>query len=205
LREPDAARAQRYLDGAKSTIASLSSAAYLAEGTGNEAILLHGTQNFNAGQVDTGLAEGDYYFLQALLRLRWLLPQSPPLPIASVGASGDDGDPAANAVDGNLGTHWSASGDGQTLTVDLGASRAVHKVAIAWWQGDMRSTRFELQTSADGTTWTTVLATRSGSLGGEPTPWETYDVPDTDARYVRVVGHGNTADAVTGIDELAVY
>jgi PKD repeat protein len=66
--EPDATRANDDLVAAKAIIASLSSSAYLAEGTANAAILLHGTQNKPAGNYDTGLIFGDYYFLEALLR-----------------------------------------------------------------------------------------------------------------------------------------
>jgi unsaturated chondroitin disaccharide hydrolase len=67
--EPDASRAADDLEAAKTIIGSLSSSSYLAEGTANAAVLLHGTQNKPAGSYDTGLIFGDYYFLEALLRL----------------------------------------------------------------------------------------------------------------------------------------
>src|SRR5262245_35627204 len=41
--EPDAARARRWLGAARAILASLTSPAYLAEGTGEDSILLHGT------------------------------------------------------------------------------------------------------------------------------------------------------------------
>ena len=66
--EPDPARAQTYLGGARDILASLSTRAYLTQGTANQAILLHGTQNKPAGNYDTGLIFGDYYFIQALQR-----------------------------------------------------------------------------------------------------------------------------------------
>lgn len=73
--EPDSVRAQRYAYAASDILASLASADYLAAGTGNAAILLHGTQNRNSGNFDTGLSYGDYYFLEALLRYqRWIQP-----------------------------------------------------------------------------------------------------------------------------------
>ena len=50
-----------------------------------------------------GLIYGDYYFQQALLRLRRITPAAPPWPVAGVIASGSDGNVAANAVDGSLG------------------------------------------------------------------------------------------------------
>jgi unsaturated chondroitin disaccharide hydrolase len=60
---------QRYLDAASHMLDVLASPAYLAEGTSNAAILLHGVANMPANQgVDVGLAYGDYYFLEAVAR-----------------------------------------------------------------------------------------------------------------------------------------
>jgi len=66
--ETDTGRALGYRNVARDTIASLSSPAYLAKGTPNQAILLHGTQNKPANSYDTGLIFGDYYFIEALQR-----------------------------------------------------------------------------------------------------------------------------------------
>jgi hypothetical protein len=66
--EPDAGRRQHYFATAQSILLSLSSPAYLAEGTPSQSVLLHGTRNKPSGSYDTGLIWGDYYFLEALLR-----------------------------------------------------------------------------------------------------------------------------------------
>jgi unsaturated chondroitin disaccharide hydrolase len=68
--ETDPARKHRYLATAKAILASLSTSSYLAEGTSSRSILIHGTSNEPAGRYDRGLAYGDYYFLEALLRYR---------------------------------------------------------------------------------------------------------------------------------------
>jgi unsaturated chondroitin disaccharide hydrolase len=198
--EPDTARAQRYAAGARAILTSLLSRAYLSEGTGSEAILLHGTSNWPAGSSDTGLIYGDYYLQEALLRLRRQPPVGVPLPVAAVTASAHDGNVPANAVDGDLATRWSASGDGQWLRVDLGQARTVTKVSIAFYRGASRAARFDLQASLDGATWTTLTKTISSATTLKP---ETYDVRDTSARYVRLVGHGATGTSWNSVSEIA--
>ena len=84
--EPDAPRGQTCLDAARAILTSLASSAYLAQGTSNDAILLHGTQNRPDDRFDTGLVYGDYYFVEALVRyLRWygLEPAVSPLSVAT--------------------------------------------------------------------------------------------------------------------------
>jgi hypothetical protein len=45
-----------------------------------------------------------------------------------------------------------------------------------------------------------------GSLSSATTnALETYDIPDASARYVRIVGHGNSVDARTAITEVKIY
>ena len=107
----------------------------------------------------------------------------------------------ANAVDGNLATRWSASGDGQWLRLDLGAARPVTKVTVAYYRGDERAARFDLQTSSDGSTWTTQARAVTSATTLER---ETYDVPDTTARYVRLVGHMAPGTPWNSITEIAV-
>jgi unsaturated chondroitin disaccharide hydrolase len=66
--ETDLAPRLIYFAAARDSLASLSSPAYLSEGTTNRAILLHGTRHKPAGSYDHGLIFGDYYFLEALER-----------------------------------------------------------------------------------------------------------------------------------------
>ncbi|HZG69352.1 MAG TPA: glycoside hydrolase family 88 protein, partial [Herpetosiphonaceae bacterium] len=84
--EPDGARRARYLQAARQILDSLSSAAYLAEGTASPAILLHGTQNKPDGKYDRGLIYGDYYFLEALLRYQ-AVTSTGPTPTAGTSAT----------------------------------------------------------------------------------------------------------------------
>ena len=64
--------------------------------------------------------------------------------------------PAANATDGNTGTRWSSAfSDPQWLQVDLGQTYNINHVTLNWEAAYGRA--YQIQTSTDGTTWTTDL------------------------------------------------
>ncbi|MFG1811995.1 discoidin domain-containing protein [Streptomyces sp. NPDC049040] len=89
--------------------------------------------------------------------------------------------PAANAVDGNTGTRWSSAfSDPQWIQVDLGASHTISQVKLDWEAAYGKA--FQIQTSANGTNWTTVYTTTTGTGGNQ-----TLNVSGT-GRYVRVYG-----------------
>ncbi|MBW4717257.1 polysaccharide lyase family 7 protein [Saccharothrix obliqua] len=123
------------------------------------------------------------------------------LPVSGVIASGDDGNVAANVLDGDLNTRWSAQGDGAWIRFDLGAAKTVSGLDIAWHKGDTRTALFDVQTSGDGTAWDTRA---SGVTSRKTSRQERYDIPDTSARYVRIVGHGNSSgngwNSITEVD-----
>jgi unsaturated chondroitin disaccharide hydrolase len=148
------------------------------------------------------LIYGDYFFRDALLRLRRLPPAGAALPIAAMTASSHDGNVPADAVDRNLGTRWSAAGDGQWLRLDLGGARPVTSVSVAFCRGDQRAARFDLPASANAVDWTTLARAIASGTTLRP---ETYDVSDTAARYVRLVGHGAPGTTFTSVTEIAVH
>lgn len=84
----------------------------------------------------------------------------------------------------------------------LGSARVVGAISLAWHQGDRRRATFDVQLSADSTSWSTVVSRRQSS--GTTLRPETYDFADGPARYVRVVGHGNPVNEWTSITETAV-
>ncbi|GGP55190.1 polysaccharide lyase family 7 protein [Saccharothrix coeruleofusca] len=125
-----------------------------------------------------------------------------PLAVVGVSASDHDGNVPANTLDGELSTRWSAEGDGVWISYDLGSSQVVGSVSIAWHKGDTRRHTFEVELSADGTSWRAAVARRSSS--GTTTRPETHDFADSSARYLRIVGHGNTSNDWTSITEVSV-
>ena len=129
-------------------------------------------------------------------------PSAQRLAVVAVRASGDDGNVPANTLDGDLGTRWSANGDGQWIEYDLGAVKTVAFVKIAFYKGDQRVAFFDMQVSTDGASWTQVY---SGQSSGTSTALQTFDFNDTAARYVRIVGHGNTQNSWNSLTEVEVY
>ncbi len=91
--------------------------------------------------------------------------------------------PCAEAVDGNAtGTRWaSAQGlDPQWIYVDLGATTSITSVILRWEAA--YATAFQIQTSNDATTWTSVYSTTTGTGGVQ-----TLAVSGS-GRYVRMNG-----------------
>ena len=73
---------------------------------------------------------------------------------------------AANAVDGNTGTRWSSNfSDPQWIEVDLGAAHPLTKVVLDWETA--YAVAFQIQVSDDGTTWTDIYSTTTGTGGSQ--------------------------------------
>jgi poly(beta-D-mannuronate) lyase len=75
---------------------------------------------------------------------------------------------------------------------------------VAWYSGDTRQSTFDvLVSSSPSGPWTTLLAGRVSS--GTTLALESYDVADTSARYVRLVGHGNNVNTWNSVTEVEVW
>jgi subtilisin family serine protease len=127
-----------------------------------------------------------------------------PVPASAVSASTNDGNVPANTVDANLSTRWSANGDGQWIQYDLGATKLVQSVKLAWYNGTSRRSTFDVLVSGSSTgPWTTAASGRQSS--GTTNALESYDVTDVSGRYVRIVGHGNTVNAWNSVTETEIW
>jgi hypothetical protein len=125
------------------------------------------------------------------------------LPVSSVTDSGNDGNIPQNTLDDSLSTRWSSQGNGQWIQYDLGAVKTVAWLSIAFYQGDVRTTTFDVQISSDATNWTTVLSNKVSTVTLSQVK---YDFTDTAGRYVRIVGHGNSSgNGWNSITEVDIY
>src|SRR4051794_890355 len=124
-----------------------------------------------------------------------LLSQGKP---ATASSSENAGTAASNAVDGNTGTRWSSAfSDPQWLQVDLGSSVAIDKVVLNWEAA--YASAYQIQVSANGTSWTNVYSTTTGAGGTE-----TLTVSGT-GRYVRVYGTARHTGYGYSLWEFQVY
>src|ERR1051326_5707286 len=89
--------------------------------------------------------------------------------------------PAPNATDGNTGTRWSSQfSDPQWLEVDLGSAQSICQVVLTWETAFGKA--FQIQTSNDNSTWTSIFSTTTGTGGTQ-----TLNVSGS-GRYIRMFG-----------------
>ena len=126
-----------------------------------------------------------------------------PLPTClPASASGDDGNVAINVLDNNLNTRWSANGDGQYIQFCLENAQDVSGVQIAFYSGNLRQSKFDVQISTNGTMWMNVLTNVSSS--GTSLSLEQFTFATQSAKYVRIVGHGNTVNTWNSYTEVKI-
>ncbi|WUK28807.1 discoidin domain-containing protein [Streptomyces sp. NBC_00370] len=108
------------------------------------------------------------------------------------------GTPASAAVDGNAGTRWSsAAADPQWIQVDLGATSSISQVTLNWEAAYAKA--FQIQTSTDGTNWTSIYSTTTATGGNQ-----TLNVTGS-GRYVRLTGTQRATAYGYSLWEFQVY
>jgi fibronectin type 3 domain-containing protein len=169
---------------------------YRGTAPGAEATAAIGTASSNSF-TDTGLANGTTYYYKVTASDTAgtsassneasatpsgsgsvLLSQGRPATASSTESASY---PATNAVDGNTATRWSSAfSDPQWLEVDLGATHAISQVTLNWETAYAKA--FQIQTSTDGTNWTAIYSTTTGTGGVATIPMS------GSGRYVRMYG-----------------
>lgn len=98
----------------------------------------------------------------------------------------------SRAFDGGLDTEsrWSSDGLNKAITFELAGTGTVRSMSTAWFKANVRTAYFDVQTSTNNSSWTTVLS--NGTASGTEA-LVTIDLQDSSARYVRIVGQGNSA------------
>ena len=107
--------------------------------------------------------------------------------------------PASSAVDGDATTtRWSSQfADPQWLQIDLGSTQTICQVVLTWETASAKA--YQIQTSADAATWTSIYSTTTGPGGTE-----TLNVSGA-GRYIRMYGTARNTGYGYSLWEFAVY
>lgn len=127
-----------------------------------------------------------------------LLSQGQPATASSLESSSF---PAGNAFDGDLTkTRWASKegSDPQWLRIDLGSTAAISRVKLTWEAAYAKS--YTIQTSPDGSVWTTIYTTSTGNGGTD----DLTGLSGT-GRYVRMNGTVRGTQYGYSLYEMQVY
>ena len=132
----------------------------------------------------------------ATFRARTNLARGRPVKVSTTQKAGLE---AAKAVDGSTSTRWSSVySSPQWIRVDLGAGTKVGRAVLRWEAAYGKA--YQVQVSADGSTWTTVYSTTSGNGGTDDLTF----TPRT-TRYLRVYGTTRATKWGYSLWELEAY
>jgi hypothetical protein len=163
----------RYWLGAHHILTSLGSTNYLAQGTHESGILLHGTgepPQFGSPEVDVCLIYGDYYFLEALKRYTDLYRQTTVTYTPSPGFSGNDSftyqmcDSAGLCSTASVTVVVQSTNAPPSVTaqISLDPASGVPTVAFPTVSGRLYSVQYKSDLSTPGS-WTTLVTNVVGS------------------------------------------
>ena len=106
------------------------------------------------------------------------------------------------AMDGDMSTNSTSTGDNEWAQFDFGQERRVAAVGIAPYIGSTRKAFFEIFTSNDGESWAHIY---NGGSSGTTSDFEYYDMKNTKCRYVRLLFHGNSTNLKNSFYEVAFF
>lgn len=109
--------------------------------------------------------------------------------------------PAVASMDGDYITRWAANGE-HWIMYEFDKVETLSAFMTAWISGDQRLAYFDMQTSMDGTNWTTHFA---GESSGETLGPECIMIDDTKAKYARFKVHGSSQGSWSSLSEVAFY
>ncbi|MGH9993748.1 MAG: discoidin domain-containing protein, partial [Nitrososphaeraceae archaeon] len=106
-----------------------------------------------------------------------------------------------SAFDKDEDTEWSEDRVGAYLEFDIGAIRSICELKVLWDEGNERSYNFVISVSENGTEFTDRVRAVSSGNSGLP---ESYAIPDTIAKQIRLTVYGNSEDESAGVKEISV-
>ncbi|MBE7021383.1 MAG: hypothetical protein E7411_08145 [Ruminococcaceae bacterium] len=99
--------------------------------------------------------------------------------------------------DGSFGSRWAyqadEAGNPGYCVVDFGEVKTFDKLYLSFLNGEKRSYKFSIYVSEDDISYTPVIVEKSSS--GKTNLLEEYSLDGAKGRYIKMVGHGNSAGA----------
>jgi rhamnogalacturonyl hydrolase YesR len=149
---------------------------------GGHTVSVKGLSGSKGGQME-GEASKDIYLMVALYPNENI--------VEATAIANQWGNPPAHVIDNSIDTRWSQDGLEQWINLELDTVRLVTAVDLAFYQGTVRFSYFDIQVSLDGYDFTTVLEGCSTSV--LTNDLVRYYLPETmPARHVRIVCNGNS-------------
>ena len=106
-----------------------------------------------------------------------------------------------NMLDEDMSTRWTTYTDGAAAIFDLETVQSFDAVAAAFWNGSGRVYSFGLYASEDGENYSYIKDFKSCGISED---YEIFRFDETKARYIKVIGKGNTVNSNTNIIEFNV-
>ena len=120
---------------------------------------------------------------------------------SNIDNSKDDDMNAQSAFDNDEDTQWSEDRVGAYLQFDIVANKSICDVDILWDDDNERSYNFVVSVSENGTKFKDMIrATSSGNSDLR----ESYPIPDTMAKQIRLTVYGNSEDETAAVKEISV-
>ncbi|MGO4549234.1 heparin/heparin-sulfate lyase HepB [Paenibacillus sp. 2TAB23] len=142
-------------------------------------------------------SEGGHFDETAIREVRIATPYYKVEAVNAIIGKGED------AIDGNYNTTWVAEGDGSWIEFDLGEPHPIAGLGSAWHRGNERVQKYDVLVSDDKNQWRAVF---QGQNSGTTTKLEDIAfTPPVSARYVRIVGHGNSGGFWNSLTEAVIY
>jgi len=97
---------------------------------------------------------------------------------------------AQTTMDDDLSTYWESKGNNEWIQYSFCDEIDVKGIRIVFRRGNLRVAYFNVEVSMDGSAWTPVIT--DGESSGTQTAFELFSFPEIRAKYVRIVGFGNS-------------
>jgi hypothetical protein len=122
--------------------------------------------------------------------------------IVAVDASANDGNIPEGTLDSDLTTNWAAQGKGQWIRFDLGTAQPIDQIYIAFTRGDIRFDYFDIGASNSPDAYGIVQSGLRSS--GDTLVYQKFDITNANARYLWIIGQGNSASTWNSYSEVQV-